>query len=226
MNTGNLIPEYRLIARRRRRCIRRWFGGCVGYAFFLVLAFPFASLVWVQDKSLDAQLMTIRQEVSDSELHLKREESELEDAQTTLKATKLVENQSDWSILLAVLAGEVGDDIVLKTCKVEPMKSDDEAAAGSRAGSPLRSLGGAIAAQAEDDDKSPIHVEADQFLIELHGYGLTQRAVSHFVLRLERTGLFEMVTLKKTRREPFMKDNAIAFQLKCYLKGENRGGGA
>lgn len=198
----------------------------MGYTIFLALAFPFASLVWVQDKSLDAQLMTVRQEVSDSELHLKRMESEFEDAQTTLNATKLVENQSDWSILLAVLAGEVGEDIVLKTCKVEPMESDDEAAAGTRAGSPLRSLAGAVTTQAEDDDKPPIHVEADQFLIELHGYGLTQRAVSHFVLRLERTGLFEMVTLKKTRREPFMKDNAIAFHLKCYLRGENQGGGS
>lgn len=226
MNTGNLIPEYRLNARRKRRCIRHWIVGCAGYTVFLALAFPVAGMVWVQDKSLAAQLLTVRQDVSDTEQLLKQVENELDNARTTLNATKLVENQSDWSILLAVLAGEVGDDVVLKTCQIEPMNTNAEGEPGSASISPLRSLAGAIASHSESEDKPRIHVEADQFLIELQGFGLTQRAVSLFVLRLERTGLFEKVTLKETRREPFMQDHAIAFQVKCYLHGENQGGGA
>lgn len=206
--------------------MRRWIVGCVGYSVFLVLAFPFASMVWVQDKSLAGQLLTIRQDANDTEQLLKLVVNELEDTRTTLNATKLVENQSDWSILLAVLAGEVDDDIVLKTCKIEPMISDAEGKQGFASNSPLRRLVGGIASNSESEDKPRIHVEAEQFLIELRGYGLTQRAVSLFVLRLERTGLFEKVTLKETRREPFMKDQAIAFHLKCYLRGENQGGGA
>ena len=168
--------------------MRRWIVGCVGYTVFLVLAFPLASMVWVQDKSLAGQLRTIRQDVNDSEQLLMQVENELEDTRITLNATKLVENQSDWSILLAVLAGEVNDDIVLKTCQIEPMNSDAEEKQGVTSISPLRSLAGAIASNSED--KPRIHVESDQFLIELKGYGLTQRAVSLIVLRLERTGLF------------------------------------
>ncbi len=145
MNTGNLSPEYRLNARRKRLCRRRWIVGCVGYTFFLVLAFPIASLVWVRDNSLTAQLLTIRQDVSDSEQLLKKVENELGDTRTTLNATKLVENQSDWSILLALLAGEVEDDIVLKTCNIEPMNSDPEREQGFSLNSPQRILVGATA---------------------------------------------------------------------------------
>lgn len=204
--------------------MRRWIAGCVGYTVFLVLAFPFASMVWVQDKSLAGQLLMVRQDVGDAELLLNQVENELEDMRTTLHATKLVENQSDWSILLAVLAGEVGDDIVLKTCKVEPMNADAERKRGFTSNSPVRRLAGAIASSSESEDKPRIHVEAERFLIDLQGYGLTQRSVSLFVLRLERTGLFEKVTLKETRREPFMQDQAIAFHVQCYLQGENQGG--
>lgn len=208
--------------------MRRWIVGCVVYTSFLVLAFPFASLVWVQDKSLAGQLLTIRQDANDTEQLLKLVVNELEDTRTTLNATKLVENQSDWSILLAVLAGEVDDDIVLKTCKIEPMKSDAEEELEFTSSSRLKGLAGAIGSNSysKSEHEPRIHVEADQFLIEIQGYGLTQRAVSLFVLRLERTRLFKKVTLRETRREPFMKDQAIAFHIKCYLRGENQEGGA
>ena len=198
----------------------------MGYTVFLVLAFPIASLVWVQDNSVTAQLLTVRQDVSDIEQLLKQVKNELEDTRTTLNATKLVENQSDWSILLALLAGEVDDDIVLKACKIEPMNSDSVSEQGTASISPLKRLAGSLASNSEPEEKQRIHVESELFLIDLQGYGLTQRAVSLFVLRLERTGLFEKVTLKETRREPFMNDQAIAFQVKCYLQGENPGGGA
>ncbi len=227
MNTGNnLIPEYRLNARRKRTCRRRWMVGCVGYTVFLVLVFPIASLVWVRDNSLTAQLLTVRQEVSDTEQLLKQVEDDLEDTRTTLNATKLVENQSVWSILLALLAGEVDDDIVLKKCKIEPMILDAEEKKGFASNSPLRRLAGSLASSSGSEENQRIHVESELFLIDLQGYGLTQRAVSLFVLRLERTGLFEKVTLKETRREPFMNDQAIAFQVRCYLHGENQRGGA
>jgi hypothetical protein len=59
-------------------------------------------------------------------------------------------------------------------------------------------------------------------LLTITGYGRSQAAVSHFVLRLEEAQLFDQVTLIKTSREPFAASDAYAFQIECSLSGGAR----
>ena len=49
------------------------------------------------------------------------------------------------------------------------------------------------------------------------GCGQSQTAVSNFVLRLERTELFDQVKLIGTSRRPFLSGSAVEFQVECFL---------
>ena len=107
-------------------------------------------------------------------------------------------DRPDWSVVLALLARNLDDDLVLKRCKLEPEVVRKAAA------SPQHAAG----AQAD---------EPKRFSLEIAGLGRSQKAISHFVLRLERTNLFQKVTLVKTNREPFVTGRAMAFQIRCLL---------
>ena len=54
--------------------------------------------------------------------------------------------------------------------------------------------------------------------LELLGLGLSQQAVSEFVLRLEEMTLFRQVKLIETRREPYLESEAIAFRIVCVFQ--------
>jgi hypothetical protein len=45
----------------------------------------------------------------------------------------------------------------------------------------------------------------------------SQLAVTKFVLRLEKVGLFSKVTLLDTSREPFRETEATSFRLECII---------
>ena len=54
-------------------------------------------------------------------------------------------------------------------------------------------------------------------VLGLSGLGLSQAAVSQFVLKLERTGLFARVALIDTSRAALDRTDAIAFRIECSL---------
>lgn len=210
MNSGNLIPAYRIKARQKRRLIRTWLAASAGYAMLLMVSYPMARMTWTFDDSLNSQLTSVNQQIQESEQKIKSLSAQLTEAKAKYQATEMVENQSDWSILLAVLAQELGEEIVLKECTIEP---DDQ--------NPVAALSRQLAAlkQGADGKKtlSTERVEPSRYLVRLRGYGMSQQVVSQFVLRIERSGLFREVTMEETRREGFLQGEAIAFRMACVL---------
>jgi hypothetical protein len=111
----------------------------------------------------------------------------------------------DWSLLLAMLADSLADEVVLERCSLAPAEKTEDAAAADRL------------AQA-----SPTDFFNQRFRFELGGYARSQMAVSRFTLRLEKAGLFDQVRLVKTSRQSFLGGEAVAFQLECLLDGRGR----
>lgn len=58
-----------------------------------------------------------------------------------------------------------------------------------------------------------------QYNVRLTGYARSQTAVSALALRLERSGLFQSVSVVSSRREPYANHVAIAFEMRCALVG-------
>ena len=119
-----------------------------------------------------------------------------------------VGQQPDWSVLLTLLADGLGNEVVLKSCELDEIMIPVETAAGRRGNSQ-------IITTSRLEDKA----ERMAFVLRVAGFGRSQTAVSLFVLRLERSGMFDNVRIVSTVREPFLNAKAIAFRLKCRLEG-------
>ena len=206
MTSTNLIPAYRQNARIRRRLCRIWIAVCIAHLSVLTMAYPLVRTVLASDASIDDELTTVQGKIDETEKSNVLLRHEVEETHATLEATRLVENQADWSLLLTLISVELGEDLVLKECVLKPQS--DETPKVSMRGSTSDSQSGRW-------DDAP-----DAFMVELKGYGKTHRSVSQFVLRLERTELFRRVTLEESRREGFLQGQAITFQLSCLLNGE------
>ncbi len=199
----NLIPMHRRVARRRRTAIHRWSFACACYAFAL-------GVVWVGLAStLNADRAAIESDLADADLELKTTKQELAEhrrdlrrVQAHLDANREVTGLPDWSLLLGLLAKQVGDDVVLSECNLLPVEQTVQVASPS----PQKNAPAAGAT----------------ISLSVAGLARSQPAVSQFVLRLEELGLFTKVKLVDTRREPFLDGNAIAFQIDCALDLEAR----
>ena len=80
-----------------------------------------------------------------------------------------------------------------------------------------------VLAEAVEKSKKPTKGEPapapkpKRYILDISGFGRSQKAISQFVLRLEGSTLFEKVTAVKTNREAFMAGKAMAFQIRCLL---------
>ncbi len=199
----NLIPVHRRAGRRRRQRVRRWISICsacalaagVGIAACRFACGPGERAVAEGLDKTAGRVALARQQIAE----LKQQ---LFESQRLLAASRVLADQPDWSLLLATVSGTLGEEIVLQSCDLKP-----EGASGGP-GSLLR---GATA--------DP----AGRFVLALRGYGRSQAAVAQFVLRLERTGLFEQVQTVKIKREELLGREAVGFQLRCLLRNRSEG---
>ena len=97
------------------------------------------------------------------------------------------------------LAKNLDDDLVLKRCKLHPEAVEKPKSKGKKR------------------TKREPAPKPKRFILDISGFGRSQKAISQFVLRLEGSKLFEKVTAVKTNREPFMAGKAMAFQIRCLL---------
>jgi hypothetical protein len=140
---------------------------------------------------------------------------ELTLAEATLRASRSISEQPDWSALMALLAAKAGDEIVLKTCLVRPRDLDHAVA------SPRSQGQGAVDGATGATQPPPAE---PSMVLGLSGLGLSQAAVSQFILRLEGTRLFAKVTLIDTSRASFERMDVVGFRIECSLD-EPTGGG-
>jgi Tfp pilus assembly protein PilN len=189
----NLIPQSRIVARRRLRRTRRWCVACSAYAAVLAGAWGVLHLVaWDEQHAIDGELATLRQQTQEDRAAIERLQPRITAAAATLAASRSVGDQADWSLMLSLLAELLGDDAVLASCDLSRHR-DDAAAAADRGDS------------------------ARSYRLRLTGLARTQAAALAYVQLLEETELFATVKVIETRPEPFGGGSLVRFNLECVL---------
>ncbi|MEX0653581.1 MAG: PilN domain-containing protein [Phycisphaeraceae bacterium] len=196
MESVNLIPAARREARGRHMYMRRWGVGVATYAGVLLGAWLASQLIFGgPGRAAADDLAELHDQAKHVEEQIRALKPKLAEAQTTLAASRSVGSQPDWSLLLTLLSQELGEHVMLTSLRLEPVSSDG------------------IAARRDEDP-----ADQSQYRLRMAGLGERQSAVSDYVLRLERTGLFDKVVLIDTRKEPFRETMAVGFRVECALR--------
>ena len=201
MKSVNLIPAARRDAKRRRQRRATCALACGAYAALLACGLGAAHLMWNTGDGLPPaqRLAATEEDIRRFERQASDAQAELAKTRATLEANRVVAEQPDWSVLLALLSRTIGEDVVLQAVSVAPPVLGTAAAAAAPA---TPAAGGAAKPLAD-------------VVLELTGVGRSQLSVSRHVLRLEQTGLFSKVTLLDTSRQPYLNGPAIVFRLQC-----------
>jgi len=189
MRNVNLIPAPHRAARRRRQKVRWCAAGCSAYALLAVGTGAAVLSNWGgNDPLLGQQLTQLEKEIQGREHELSQGRSALAASESELTAANQMADQPDWSVLLSLLASKAQDQIILRTLQ---LKSASQPAGGSD--------------------------PADRLIVTAGGVSRSPLAAQQYVLRLEKTGLFDRVTLVETHRESFLTSDAASFQIECVL---------
>lgn len=205
MSSINLIPAPRRLAAARRRRLRGWVVVCLAFGALLLLACEVCHVVWGGERrALDAGIDATADQIKQSSHAIQTLCRELADVQWKLDSCRAVGKQPNWGIPLALLAEKLSEDVVLERCELDAAK---EPAGETAAEEPGEAQDGSL---------------CGRFVFRVSGFGRSQTAVSQFVLRLEKSKLFDRVKLIKTNRQEFLSGKAVVFQLECLLEGRDR----
>ena len=237
MNGVNLIPARRLEALACRVRLRRWAIAAGCYATLLATGYAACMTVLAAGASDDTSAALERAtrqigELTRSATDLRPQLTEL---QAKLAVARTIGDQPDWSLLLAILARAVNDDIFLTSARLEP-------AGGDGAMSPSQAQQQQQQQQPSQPDRAGPSSVAGRggannasagMTLSVQGQATSQSAVAQFVLRLEGLGLFEHVGMIQSNRvskvgSAAAGDNTetISFRIECRLAGNGGGPGA
>ncbi len=196
----NLIPKDQLAGKIQTRRVRRWAVACLVYVLMLGVVYAGGHLRWASGSDIsDDETRGVTREIEDFNQKTEEIQREILALKIKIETHKAIGNQPDWSVLLAILSQVREDDIVLKRCQLDLV--------GRK---PMATPVSPQAAAAENDKNK-------RFVLNVYGLGRSQTAVSQFILRMERSGLFKRVMLIKTSKKRFLSGKAVAFQLSCTL---------
>lgn len=200
----NLIPTHRLLAMQRRIRARLWIRiDSICICVLLIICAIVMPLFNQSASSVVDELVFLDKKSTGMNRSISALLPELSEAKLTLDASRAMQKQPDWSVLLALLANLQGDQIVMRNVHTKLM-GDGHVATGDSEVIPAEEI------SAAGDNRSG-------YKLVLGGMGKTQNAISQFVLRLEQCGLFERVRVVMTNRESFMSDHAVYFELLCTI---------
>jgi Tfp pilus assembly protein PilN len=126
MNGVNLIPAYRVEAARRRKHIHAWSVSCVAYGLLCLGVYALCAWQWSEGGGLAASLEAASTDIAVSSRAAVKLRGQLAEAQSRLQAEQSIATEPDWSVLLALLADLVGDDVVLNDCRLAPASEKSE----------------------------------------------------------------------------------------------------
>ena len=195
MTQINLVPAYRIAAAKRRLRMRTWLAVdamCCGG--LLAAALIAAALLDRGGENLHHQLALMQAEINSRNQAVSAFRPMITEARQKLEASRAVTAQPDWSVLLAFLGKLRGEDIVFSRCQLMSAQGLRE--------------------EVQVADESGPH---QTLWVLIEGFGLSQTAVSRFILDLEEVRLFDMVKVIHTKRQAFRSAEAVAFQLRCVL---------
>ena len=208
IHSVNLVPSPRRFAAAARKRAHRWCWGVAIYAAVLLSAYIACSAaISVDGDDKTPMIEKATHQIEELNIAASTLRPQLDEAHTRLAVARTVGDQPDWSLLLAVVSSTVDDQIVLTTTKLE-------AAADSVPASkpPTRLPSGAPA------DSNAMPPQPTMLRVTLQGMGRSPAAVTQFVLRLERLGLFERVDLARSARQNLGAIDANVFRIECLLQ--------
>jgi Tfp pilus assembly protein PilN len=198
----NLIPLPRLEVMARRRRVHRWLAAAGAYAVILIVGYTMCVASAGSDvDATGAALEKTNRRIDDLNRALESLRPQLAEAQTKLVVARTVGDQPDWSLLLTVISSTLDEEIVLNNARLD--MSDATIAAGRQSGAPT---------------SRPSTDPGAKFTVGLQGFARSQAAVTQFVLRLERLGLFDRVEMMNSSRQPFGSADATGFRIECELR--------
>lgn len=217
MTGFNLIPLPRRQAQRVRTEIRRWISIAIAYIVLVACALAAAGAAWDTDHSaLDHRLADLQRHQTNLQDSLKKLKERIDADQRKLAADKAVSLQPDWSVLLALLPGSLGDDAALSSLSLRqdppPPPAAGPAAKPEPQSSPPRPA-------------KPVKPPPERgYTLKLAGVARSQASPSAIVVSLEESRLFDRVKLVETRRETAGKSDLIIFEIECRLAAGSSAG--
>jgi hypothetical protein len=201
MNGVNLIPGKRREAKAQKARMRKWILALATYlAVLLAGYFLLDRYALGNTQALRSQSKKAVTELGRSRQLTTALNQELVQTGKKLQTAQEIGGQPDWGAMLAILAQNTSDNLVLNSCQMDRAQPADNA--------PAPKPGEAKTGPGE----LPV-------VLELGGFAKAQSDVSGYVLRLEKLGLFEKVKLVKTSRESYLAQEAVSFRLECTLQG-------
>jgi hypothetical protein len=198
MTVVNLVPARRLEARRCRARLRLWCCIALLWCTALAGANLWASAAWLDDtEEVVASIKRTDAEILELERASITASAAIAEAHATLRARRAVGDQPDWGLLLATLAARTDQQGVFSSCILEPEGSMPGGDAGREASRKM--------------------IRPSRYTLGLTGLTRTQDAASNIAIALERTGIFEHVTLLEARRAAFLGQEVVSFRLECAL---------
>jgi len=218
----NLIPAPRRTASALRRRLRRWVVFVLIYAAMMGVAHAI-SIVTLQSDSEDLTVVLDKagRQVNDLTRSLTSLRPQVVEVNARLAVARTVGEQPDWSVLLALVGSTMDEEMVLTNVRVETAASDASGDASKTADASRT----AIASGAATTRPSSGGGDKQGLTVTIQGFARHQPAVAQFVLRLERLGLFDRVSLLNSGRQPLGSAGEVtAFRLECLI-GHGGGGG-
>src|SRR4051812_1105771 len=142
MHGVNLIPIPRRQIFSRRRRLRRWSWGVVGYGVMLVVGCGACAVAMsAESDETSAALDKATKQIEELNHTASSLRPQLTEAQTRLAVARIVGDQPDWSLLLALLGRCLDDDVVLTSTKLDPQNNPTPASPATTRPSAVRSTG-------------------------------------------------------------------------------------
>ncbi|TSA40288.1 hypothetical protein D4Q85_00010 [bacterium] len=196
MTAFNLIPSPHL-AKHHERTVRRWWIAGVA-ACVLTSAILTAIVITTAPADTDRTTERIAEAATRADAATKkatRWRVEAARSARELTARRAVGEHPDWSLLLARLASQRGDSIVLETCDVSA------------------SVIFAPVVKAGEDASPPVR----RYTITVAGLGPTQSHVLQYVSAIEGWRVFDKVTLEESRARTIGTQEGHSFRLRMTL---------
>ena len=122
MLTANLIPTSRLAAQRRARRIRAWLAVSGVYGLAAVAGcLGLRAALQNDDAQARTVIVSASQQLEASQGVIARLKAELADVRRRAEAARQITNRPDWSVLLALLSRDRGDELALTNCHLEAL---------------------------------------------------------------------------------------------------------
>jgi hypothetical protein len=190
----NLLPESCVVERHIRSRLRVWSVVAPLIAAILVASYVWLAGMWgVGAGGVSQDRERLEQRISEMRRILTRNQSELAEVESARRALRAVSDLPDWGLMLQLLPSMGGGHATLTSCTLTPAKKDANDGSKQAAGRVLK------------------------YLLSIQGVVEDPKSATDFAVDLERTEIFDKVTLIESTRTQYMGRELLGFRIECML---------